>query len=311
MNPVLRIATRKSQLALWQANYVRARLLAQDPALTVELVKITTQGDKILDTPLATAGGKGLFIKELELALLERRADMAVHSLKDMTVSLPQGLCLGAVCEREDPHDAFVSSRYAALRGLPPRARVGTSSLRRQCQLRAAFPALVVETLRGNVPTRLRRLDAGEFDAVILACAGLRRLDLAERIRERLAPEDMLPAPGQGAIAVECRDDDGRVRSLLAALEHSPTRRCVEAERALNQALGGGCQLPLAAYAELHGEALRLRALVGYPDGRRIVRAELHGAAEAPQALGERVAAELIARGARAILDQVYAGTAD
>lgn len=307
----LRIATRRSQLALWQANYVRDRLLAQEPALQIELVEITTQGDKILDTPLATAGGKGLFIKELELALLERHADLAVHSLKDMTVSLPPGLHVGAVCQREDPNDAFVSSRYSALRKLPPGARVGTSSLRRQCQLRAALPALTVETLRGNVPTRLQRLDAGGFDAVVLACAGLKRLGLIERIRERLTTEDMLPAPGQGAIAVECRSDDERVHGLLAALEHVPTRRCVEAERALNQALGGSCQLPLAAYAELHGETLRLRALVGYPDGRGIVRAEQHGAANAPQTLGEQVAAELIARGARAILDQVHAGTAE
>lgn len=311
MSFLLRIATRRSQLALWQANYVRAQLLAQDPASRVELVEISTEGDRILDTPLAAAGGKGLFIKELELALLEGRADLAVHSLKDMTVSLPPGLHLGAVCQREDPCDAFVSSEHTALRKLPPGARVGTSSLRRQCQLRAALPALTVETLRGNVPTRLRRLDAGGFDAVILACAGLRRLGLAERIRERLAPEDMLPAPGQGAIAVECRSDDKRVHRLIAALEHRPTRSCVEAERALNQALGGSCQLPLAAYAELEGEVLRLRALVGYPDGHGIVRAELRGAASAPQALGERVAAELIAHGARAILDQVHAGTAE
>ncbi len=306
MNKTLRIATRKSQLALWQANYVRGRLLAHDPALAVELVEITTTGDKLLDAPLAVAGGKGLFIKELELALLEERADIAVHSLKDLTVALPAGLHIGAVCEREDPRDAFVANRYKDLRALPAGARVGTSSLRRQCQLRAAHPTLVVENLRGNVPTRLEKLDRGKFDAIILAAAGLKRLGLGARIGAYLAPQEMLPAVGQGAICVECRADDAAVNRLLAVLEHAPTRYCITAERALNAALGGGCHVPLAAYAELHGEELHLRALVGYPDGRALVRAELRGPAAAAQALGERLAAKLATGGARAILEHVY-----
>jgi hydroxymethylbilane synthase len=280
----LRIATRKSQLALWQAGYVRARLLQYHPALQIELVEMTTQGDKILDTPLASLGGKGLFIKELEQALLDARADIAVHSMKDLTVNLPDGLCIAAICARE---------------------RVGTSSLRRQCQLRAAFPGLTIETLRGNVNTRLRKLDAGQFDAVILATAGLKRLQLVQRIRAYIEPEEMLPAVGQGAIGIECRIDNP-INHLLAPLEDHATRQCVTAERAVNARLEGGCQVPLAAYARLAGETMHLRALVGYPDGHAIVRGEAHGPAADAARLGEQLAADLVAQGAREILEYVY-----
>lgn len=305
MARIVRIATRKSKLALWQADYVRARLLAQHPDLRVELIKITTQGDKILDTPLAHVGGKGLFIKELEQALMDGRADLAVHSMKDLTVTLPKGLHITAVCEREDPRDAFVSNTYSNLRALPPGSRVGTSSLRRQCQLRAAFPNLTVIDVRGNVNTRLRKLDDGKFDALILAVAGLKRLGQEDRIRAYIRPEEMLPAVGQGAIGVECRVDDD-VNHLLGTLDHPVTRRCVYAERAVNEGLGGGCQVPIAAYAELAGESMHLRALVGYPDGHAIIRSEIRGPADQPATLGNKLAADLIAQGAGEILDHVY-----
>ena len=303
---VLRLGTRKSALALWQAEYVRAALCARHPALTVELVKITTEGDRILDRPLATVGGKGLFIKELEQALFDRRIDLAVHSMKDLTVTLPDGLHIAAVCEREDPRDAFVSNRHTALAALPAGSRVGTSSLRRQCQLRALFPALEVATLRGNVNTRLAKLDAGEYDALLLAVAGLKRLGFGERIREALPISVSLPAVGQGAVCIECRIDDPETNRLLAPLDHAATRTCVAAERALNAALEGGCQVPIAGYAELDGNALHLRALVGAPDGTRVVRGERRGAAVDAQAIGTALAHELLARGAKAILDGVY-----
>ena len=303
---VLRLGTRKSALALWQAEYVRAALVARHPSLTVELVKITTEGDRILDRPLAAVGGKGLFIKELEQALFDRRIDLAVHSMKDLTVTLPAGLHIAAVCEREDPRDAFVSGRYASLTALPSGSRVGTSSLRRQCQLRALYPQLEVVTLRGNVNTRLAKLDAGEYDALLLAVAGLKRLGFSERIREALPIAVSLPAVGQGAVCIECRSDDAGTNRLLAALDHAPTRTCVAAERALNAALEGGCQVPIAGYAELEGDALHLRALVGAPDGTRIVRGERRGAAVDAAAIGAAVAQELLARGAKEILDGVY-----
>lgn len=305
MATTLRIATRKSELALWQANYVRARLLELHPHLHIELVKLTTQGDKLLDAPLARVGGKGLFIKELEQSLLSGRADIAVHSLKDMTVSLPKDLDIAAVCEREDPRDAFVSNHYASLSGLPAGARVGTSSLRRQCQLRAAFPELAIESLRGNVNTRLRKLDAGELDAIILAVAGLKRLGLAQRIRAYLEPEDMLPAVGQGVVCVESRRDDA-LNGLLASLDHPATRHRVAAERAVNSRLEGGCQLPIAAYAQIDGESMWLRALVGYPDGHAIIRAQTRGPVDQSNSLGARLADELLARGAKDILEYVY-----
>lgn len=302
----LRLGTRKSQLALWQAEYVRARLRALHPGLNVELVKMTTTGDKILDRSLALVGGKGLFTKELEQALLENRIDLAVHSMKDVTATLPAGLHIGAVCERDDPRDAFVANAHADLKALPAGARVGTSSLRRQCQLHAAHPHLSVVTLRGNINTRLAKLDAGEFDAVVLAAAGLKRLGLEDRIRARLDPEASLPAVGQGAVCIESRAGDAATNELLAPLDHRATHQCIAAERAMNAALEGGCQVPVGGYAVLEGGALYLRGLVGEPDGSRIIRAETRGPAENADALGAGLARELLAKGARAILDKVY-----
>ena len=302
----LRIGTRRSALALWQAEHVRARLLANAPDLTVELVKITTEGDRILDRPLAAEGGKGLFIKELEQALFEHRIDLAVHSMKDLTVTLPPGLHIAAILERADPRDAFVSNRYASLGDLPPGARIGTSSLRRQAQLRARYPHHQIVTLRGNVNTRLAKLDAGEFDAIILAVAGLERLGLRERVREALAPGTSLPAVAQGAICIESRSEDAFTNAFLTALDHGPTRDCATAERALNEHLNGGCQVPIAAYAELHDGELHLRGLVGDPDGSTILTAEGRGSRDAPDALGKRVAQDLLAAGAGSILARVY-----
>ncbi|HEX7044531.1 MAG TPA: hydroxymethylbilane synthase [Burkholderiales bacterium] len=303
---LLRIGTRKSALALWQAEHVRARLRAHHPQLAIELVKITTTGDRILDRPLAAEGGKGLFIKELEQALLEHRIDLAVHSMKDLTVTLPDGLHVAAVLERADPRDAFVSVRYARLDELPAGARIGTSSLRRQCQLRARYPHCEVVSLRGNVNTRLAKLDAGEFDALILAVAGLERLGWQDRIREKLDPAVSLPAVAQGAICVETRRDDEATNALLAVLDHPETRECVTAERTLNAHLDGGCQVPIGAYAERRGEELHLRGLVGDPDGNTILTEEAYGPRHAPEALGRRVAEALRAAGAGAILARVY-----
>ena len=302
----VRIGTRKSLLALWQAEHVRARLLALRPDLEIELVKMTTQGDRILDTPLAKVGGKGLFVKELEQGLLDRRIDLAVHSLKDVTVTLPAGLHIPVICEREDPRDAFVSPHYSALSALPAGARIGTSSLRRQCQLRAAYPQLQVLDLRGNVNSRLAKLDAGEFDAVILAAAGLKRLGFADRIRACLDPSVSLPAVGQGAVCIECRRDDQKINELISALNHAPTTVRVRAERAMNAHLEGGCQVPIGAYAELDGEMLHLRGLVGAPDGSHIIRGEIRGPGKQAEDLGVALAQDLLGRGARAILDRVY-----
>lgn len=285
---------------------MRDRLLALLPSLDVQLVKMTTQGDKQLDTSLAKIGGKGLFIKELEQALLDRRIDLAVHSTKDVTATLPDGLHLAAICERADARDAFVSNRYPDVQALPAGARVGTSSLRRQCQLRANFPALHIVELRGNVNTRLAKIDAGEFDAIILAAAGLQRLGLESRIRARLAPEASLPAVGQGAVCIEARRGDDDINTLLARLDHAPTACCVRAERALNAALEGGCQVPIAGYAEIEGSELHLRALVGAPDGSRILRDEIRGPAANAEDLGRALAARLLAQGAKQILDRVY-----
>jgi hydroxymethylbilane synthase len=302
----IRIATRKSQLALWQAEFVRAELRRRHPELAVELVTFTTRGDKILDTPLAKIGGKGLFVKELENALLDGSADLAVHSMKDVPMSFPEGLGLAVICRREDPRDAFVSPRFAGIDALPQGARVGTSSLRRQCQLRARRPDLEILSLRGNVNTRLAKLDAGEYDAIILATAGLVRLELADRIRERLAPEISLPAGGQGAVGVEIRSADQRTRQLLDTLHHEPTAVCVRAERALNAHLQGGCQVPIGAYAELRGDILQLRGLVGDPDSGKVLFSAGEGPAGAPEALGIRIAEALLAQGAGAILARVY-----
>lgn len=302
----LRLGTRKSPLALWQAEYVRARLQRLHPSLQVELVTMTTEGDRLLDTSLAKVGGKGLFIKELEQGLLTQRIDLAVHSMKDVTVSFPPGLHIATVCEREDPRDAFVSNTYASLAALPAGARVGTSSLRRQCQLRAAHPRLTVALLRGNINTRLSKLDAGEFDAILLAVAGLKRLGFGNRIRTALDPHESLPAVGQGAIGIECRVDDARTHELLAPLEHAPTRTCVEAERALNAHLEGGCQVPIGGYAVLEGTMLHLRGLVGDPDGSRVIRADIRGPATDAVTLGTTLAQELLRLGAKSILDKVY-----
>lgn len=302
----LKIATRKSPLAMWQANFVKDRLEALYPELQVELVPMSTQGDKILDTPLAKVGGKGLFVKELETAMLEGRADIAVHSMKDVPVEFPEGLGLHTICEREDPRDAFVSNRFTAIDELPQGAVVGTSSLRRQCQLRAARPDLVIRDLRGNVNTRLAKLDAGEYDAIILAAAGLKRLEMAHRITAFIEPEESLPANGQGAVGIECRLDDHELHALLAPLEHPETRIRVLTERAMNRALQGGCQVPIGAYALVEGEEVWLRGLVGSLDGSRVIRDEIRGPLADGEALGHTLAQRLLADGADAILAEVY-----
>ena len=303
MHPdTLRIATRKSALALWQAEHVAERLRRAHPGLRVELIGMVTRGDKILDSPLAKVGGKGLFVKELEQGLLEGRADLAVHSMKDVPVDFPAGLGLTAILAREDPRDAFVSNRFPRPDALPPGARVGTSSLRRQCQLAARYPGWAICNLRGNVNSRLAKLDAGEYDAIILAAAGLKRLGLAERIARPLEPEFSLPAIGQGAIGVECRLDDARMRELVAALDDPATRIRVAAERAFNARLQGGCQVPIAGYAVLEGDRLWLRGLVGEPDGSRIVAGEIRGPTDAASTLGATLAEDLLGRGADAIL---------
>lgn len=307
MKEILRIATRQSPLALWQANFVKAELEKYHPNLTVELVTMVTKGDVILDTPLAKIGGKGLFVKELELALLEERADIAVHSMKDVPMSFPEGLGLAVICEREDPRDAFVSNHYASLVELPEGAIVGTSSLRRQCQLMAAYPHLTVKSLRGNVGTRLSKLDNGEYDAIILASAGLIRLGMPERIKSFISVEDSLPAAGQGAVGIETRVDDTRVLNYLAKLNHNPTACCVVAERAMNTRLQGGCQVPIGGFATLNGEELELNALVGSLDGSTIIRASGKAHQRDAEQLGIRIAEQLLAQGADKILAEVYA----
>ena len=296
------IASRESRLALWQAEHVRDRLRALHPSAAVEILGMTTRGDQILDRPLAAIGGKGLFIKELEVAMAEGRADLAVHSLKDVPMEMPEGFVLAAIPVRETPFDAFVSSRYADLEALPPGAVVGTSSLRRAALLRARFPQLRIESLRGNLDTRLRKLDAGDYDAIILACAGLERLELGGRIRDRLRAPHWLPAPAQAAVAVECRADATDVIALLAGLDDAGTRACVEAERAMNRALGGSCHVPVAGLAQWRGDDLWLQGLVGgVVDGRRIC-AEAQGPANDPEALGRNVARQLLGAGAGELL---------
>lgn len=302
----IRIATRKSALALWQAEYVKASLEAAHPGLTVSLVPMVSRGDKLLDSPLSKIGGKGLFVKELETALLENQADIAVHSMKDVPMDFPEGLGLYCICEREDPRDAFVSNTYASLEALPQGAVVGTSSLRRQTQLLAIRPDLQIRFLRGNVNTRLAKLDAGEYDAIILAAAGLIRLGFGDRIRSSISVIDSLPAGGQGAVGIECRSADSEIHALLAPLHHRDTALRVTAERALNKHLNGGCQVPIACYAELQGEQLWLRGLVGQPDGGLLLRAEATGSIHDAEALGVGVAEDLLAQGADAILQAVY-----
>lgn len=306
MSRHLRIATRKSALALWQAEYVKARLEQLDPSITVSLVPMVSRGDQLLDSPLAKIGGKGLFVKELETAMLNDEADLAVHSMKDVPMQFPDGLGLYAICEREDPRDAFVSNHFDDLDALPAGSVVGTSSLRRQAQIMARRPDLQIRFLRGNVNTRLAKLDAGEYDAIVLATAGLLRLGFDARIRYPMPPEVSLPAGGQGAVGIECRSSDTELQALLVQLNDEDSALRVRAERALNTRLNGGCQVPIACYAERENGELWLRGLVGDPDGQRMLRAEARGSEADPEALGIAVAEDLLAQGAQSILDAVY-----
>nr|WP_315040556.1 hydroxymethylbilane synthase [uncultured Moraxella sp.] len=313
----LKIATRQSPLALWQAEHIKARLEQLYPDLTIELLTMTTKGDKILDTPLAKIGGKGLFVKELEQALFDKRADIAVHSLKDVPMELPNGLTLGAYCEREQPTDAFVSNHFATLDDLPIGAKLGTSSLRRQCQIQQYRPDLQIVSLRGNVGTRLSKLDNGEYDAIILATSGLTRLGLTDRIRHELDTDVSLPAVGQGALAIECRADDDEILDLLKPLNHEISKICVLAERAMNRHLQGGCQVPIAGFATVHDGQIWLRGRVGSVDGKILLKSEHHNALLDPntqamideqiaESMGIVVAEELIAQGADKILAEIY-----
>lgn len=301
----LRIATRKSALALWQAEYVKQELERHHPDLTVELVKMTSKGDRILDAPLAKIGGKGLFVKELENALLEDRADIAVHSMKDVPMHFPEGLELGVICPRENPMDAFVSNTYASLDELPAGAIVGTSSMRRQCQILEQRPDLNIHFLRGNVNTRLAKLDEGQYDAIILAAAGLIRLGMEDRIRATLDTRISLPAAGQGAVGIELRSGDERIQQFIAPLHHETTAIVVGAERAMNKRLNGGCQVPIGGFAELDGDQLHLRGLVGRPDGQTMIRSEVTCSAKDYEQAGIQVAEDLLAQGADKILDEL------
>lgn len=302
----VKIATRKSPLALWQAEHIKARLQALHPTLNVELVTFVTQGDKILDTPLAKIGGKGLFVKELENALLDGRADLAVHSMKDVPMDLPEGLCLPVICEREDPADAFVSNHYQSIDELPQGARLGTSSLRRKSQMQAYRPDLNIIDLRGNVGTRLGKLDAGEYDAIILAASGLKRLGLASRIRQTIDTQLSLPAVGQGALGLECRLNDNAVLELIAPLADAATDVCIRAERAFNKTLHGGCQVPIAGFAILEGAGIFLQGRVGNPDGSVLLKAEVRGAPEHAEDLGRQLAQALLDQGAGPLLAALY-----
>ncbi|EZQ19460.1 hydroxymethylbilane synthase [Pseudomonas sp. G11-1] len=306
MSRHLRIATRKSALALWQAEYVKARLEQLHPGLTVSLVPMVSRGDKLLDSPLAKIGGKGLFVKELETALLANEADLAVHSMKDVPMQFPEGLGLYVICEREDPRDAFVSNTYESIDALPQGSVVGTSSLRRQAQVMARRPDLQIRFLRGNVNTRLAKLDAGEYDAIILAAAGLKRLGFDARIRSCIPPELSLPAGGQGAVGIECRSDDTELQALLVPMNDLDSALRVRAERALNNHLNGGCQVPIACYAERANGEIWLRGLVGDPNGERLLTAEARGPEAEPEQLGVAVAEDLLRQGAQEILDAVY-----
>lgn len=305
MSKSIRIATRKSPLAMWQAEHTAALLKSHHPGLEVEIIGMTTKGDQLLDSPLSKVGGKGLFVKELEHAMLEGSADIAVHSMKDVPVEFPDGLHLAIIMERENPYDAFVSNTYANLAELPQGACVGTSSLRRQCQLADRRPDLRIESLRGNVNTRLAKLDAGNYDAIILAAAGLIRLGFEARIRDSIDPADSLPAIGQGAIGIECRVDDARVHELLAPLADRDTTDRVLAERAMNARLNGGCQVPIGGHAVLDGDQLHLKGLVGTTDGTRILRAEASGPRDQAEQIGVKVADDLLAQGADVILREL------
>ena len=302
----LKIATRQSPLALWQAEHIRERLETLHVGLKVELVNFVTQGDKILDTPLAKIGGKGLFVKELEAALLDGRADLAVHSMKDVPMQLPEGLNLAVICEREDPYDAFVSNQYEKFEDLPQGATLGTSSLRRKCQILKQRPDLDVIDLRGNVGTRLSKLDAGQYDAIILASAGLKRLDLNDRIRHTLSATLSLPAVGQGALGLECRSDDLAVLDLIMPLMHSETNACVRAERAFNAYLEGGCQVPIAGFATLTGDQLTLEGRVGSVDGEIMLQGVVQGSSQDAEQLGVELAKDLLSQGAAELLKALH-----
>lgn len=306
MSRIIRIATRQSALALWQAEYVKAHLEKHYPTIKVELLKIVSRGDKLLDAPLAKIGGKGLFVKELENALLENKADIAVHSMKDVPMDFPDGLGLYCICQREDPRDAFVSKQFKNIGDLPLGSIVGTSSLRRQAQLLALRPDLNIRFLRGNVNTRLAKLDDNEYDAIILAAAGLKRLELSERIASYISVEQSLPAAGQGAIGIECRTTDVELQTLLKPLHHLETAHCVTAERAMNKQLNGGCQVPIAGYAILKQEQIYLRGLVADPSGSQILTAEYTDTLKNVEQIGINVANQLLAAGADHILNKVY-----
>ena len=299
------IATRESQLALWQAEHVKARLMALHPGLEVELLGMTTQGDQILDSPLSRIGGKGLFVKELEVAMAEGRADLAVHSIKDVPMDLPEGFELAAISKREDPRDAFVSKKYPSLEALPPGGRVGTSSLRRQAQLRARLPHLNIDTMRGNVNTRLRKLDEGHYDAILLAAAGLKRLGFENRITAVLEPEESLPAVGQGALGIEIRSGNQELAALLAPLNDPETAACVLAERAMSRRLQGGCQAPIGGYAVVRDGRLFLRAFVADLEGIRFFRAVAEGPMDAPEHVGLAAAEDLVQQGADRLLAEL------
>lgn len=305
---VIRIATRQSPLALWQAEYVKAELEKFHPGIKVELMGFTTKGDVLLDSPLSKIGGKGLFVKELEVAMLANEADIAVHSMKDVPMEFPEGLGLAVICPREKPTDAFVSNNYKTIDELPQGAVVGTSSLRREAQIRAKRPDLQIKTLRGNVNTRLRKLDEGQYDAIILATAGLMRLEMTDRIASEITPEESLPAGGQGAVGIECRTDDATTIALLKPLHDEQTAYRVTAERAMNRRLEGGCQVPIACYATLNdaGDELYLRGLVASTDGTRILRDELRNTPENAEAMGIELAERLLDAGAAKILADVY-----
>lgn len=301
----VRIATRKSPLALWQAEEVARQLKQRNPQLEIELVKIMSKGDKFLDAPLAKVGGKGLFVKELEQSMLDGEADIAVHSMKDVPMVFPEGLHLPVIMQREDPTDAFVSNNYSSLQDLPATARIGSSSLRRQLQIKEQMPEAEMLNLRGNVNSRLQKLDDGQFDAIILATAGLLRLEMQGRIRSRIPPEQSLPSVGQGAVGIECRVGDERIESLIAPLNDHDTHTRLLAERGMNNRLNGGCQVPIAGFALLEGDEIYLRGLVGRPDGSEVVRGEIRGPREQAEALGKSLAEDLLSRGADVILREM------
>ena len=305
MTHTVRIATRKSPLAMWQAEEVARQLKLHHPDIKIEFIKMSTKGDKILDAPLAKVGGKGLFVKELEQGMLNGDADIAVHSMKDVPMEFPPGLHLPIIMEREDPRDAFVSNTYTSLNDLPEDARIGTSSLRRQLQIKASMPNADMLDLRGNVNSRLQKLDDGQYDAIILASAGLIRLGFADRISSHIEPEQSLPAIGQGAVGIECRENDQPMLNLLAPLNHSDTHTRLAAERAMNHRLNGGCQVPIAGFALLEGDEIYLRGLVGRPDGSEVVRDDIRGPADHAEALGVELAERLLGQGAEAILSDL------